>query len=155
MKATIKRKLPNSPAPTRASHVDDPREKEYWLSLVEHRERLKNEKKKPSKKEPSKPAGRPTVWTPDKEIKLKRLYKEGKTFKRISQEIALGERTVIDKVTSLVKSGELERRNAKLTPEQKAKVCELRKHGMFLDDIAAHFKCSRYLISKTLREMEE
>lgn len=144
LKAYIKpMNLPKAPEPTKGKKYDDPREIEHWINIAEHRSIVKEIKNK---------GGRPPVWTEGKTNKLKRLYNEGLSVKKIAQEIAINEQTTRNKVCHLIKKGELERRVVRLSEADKDKIMDLYKHGMQYKAIAKQFHCTDSCIGVIIRQ---
>lgn len=142
-KAFVKRMvLPDAPKPTKSMRVDDPRDKERAMRLMEHHE-IDLQRLTPNGKKKTGPQ-KAWFWDDARVTKLRRMYNEGYPVKEIAREC--GARNVNacqEKINKEIAAGNLERRNKRLSAEDIRKIVDMRETGMRVQDIAKDLRTTK------------
>lgn len=133
--------LPDAPKPTKAVKAFDPREKERQQRLSEHRElKLRIDEGKVL-----------CFWDKARVCKLRRLWSEGYSVAYIAREVGCSPKTAQGRLEYELKSGTIEKRLQRASPEQVDSIINRFKAGESINTISKELRMTRYRVTEILK----
>lgn len=133
--------LPDAPKPTRAVKAFDPREKERQQRLSEHRDlNLRIDEGKVL-----------CFWDKARVSKLRRLWGEGYSVAYIAREVGCSPKTAQGRLEYELKSGNIEKRLQRASPEQVDSILNRFKAGESINTISKEMRMTRYRVTEILK----